>query len=170
MIGQVYDVQPMAPDPECTTYLDAGGLRIGIEYRELDPEKLADYYEGDDLKEVEEHSPEGGFTDEGVTIHVESVADDHEYLRFDVFLDDPHYHYVDKAAGTNTVVGFDRAAHGDMLPWVIGQLEHRLAPMLEAAGAAHVASELGPSAGADIAMLVSRQLAEIGFDPVGRGT
>ncbi len=88
MLGQVYNVAPMAPDEAHTTWLDAGPLRLGVEYRALDPEALADYYDGDDLTEVEEHSPEGGFTDEGVSIHITSVSDDHEYLRFDVFVDE----------------------------------------------------------------------------------
>ncbi len=163
MLGQVYDTQPMAPDPAHTTYLDAGALRIGVEYRKLDPQVLADYYDGDDLAEVEKHSPEGGFTDEGVSIHVESVADDHEYLRFDVFVDDPHYHYVDKGAGTNTVIGYDRAAHGEMLGWVVGQVRHRLAPMLEAAGAGHVAADLGPHAGDEIATRLADHLDSLGL-------
>ena len=165
MLGQVYDVAPMAPEPEHTEYLDAGALRIGIEYRKVDPEALADYYEGDDLAEVEEHSPEGGFTDEGVSIHIESVADDHEYVRFDVFVDDPHYHYVDKADGTNTVIGFDRAAHGEMLPWVVGQIRHRLGPMLEAAGAGHVAAEVTPAVGDEIADRLAEYLDGLGLDP-----
>ena len=169
MLGQVYDVQPMAPEPEHTQYLDAGALRIGVEYRKLDPEALADYYDGDDLKEVEERSPEGGYTDEGVSIHVESVADDHEYVRFDVFVDDPHYHYVNKVEGTNTVIGFDRAAHGEMLPWVVGQIRDRLGPMLEAAGGGHVAAEVTPAARADIADRLVAHLDGLGIDTSGVG-
>lgn len=163
-LGHVYDVQPIAPDPDHTTYLDAGVLRIGIEYRELDPEQLAEYYSGDDLREVEENSPEGGFTDQGVSLHIESVADDHEYLRFDLFDDDPHYHYVDKAKGTNTIVGFDRAAHGDIIPWVLDQLGSRLAPMLTAAGAGHVAESLDPGAGDRVVTIIRDHLIKIGVE------
>ncbi|MGI9603628.1 MAG: DUF7700 domain-containing protein [Acidimicrobiales bacterium] len=164
MLGQVYNVAPIAPDAEHTTYLDAGVLRLGVEYRRLDPEALADYYSGDDLAEVEEHSPEGGFTDEGVSIHIESVVDDHEYIRFDVFLDDPHYHYVDKMAGTNTLIGYDRAAHGEMLPWVLGQVANRLGPMLVAAGAPHVAEQLSGDAGSTMADQLRSHLVGLGFD------
>ena len=161
-LGHVYDVQPMAPDADHTTYLDAGLLRLGVEYRRLDPEALQAYFSGDDLREVEEHSPEGGFKDEGVSIHVESVGDDHEYLRFDVFDDDPHYHYVDKQQGTNTVIGFDRAANGEMMPWVLRQLGDRLGPMLSAAGAGHVAAALEADAGSELVALLQAHLTTIG--------
>jgi hypothetical protein len=167
MLGHVYDVAPIAPDPEHTTYLDAGILRIGVEYRKLDPEALEAYYSGDDLAEVVEHSPEGGFTDQGVSIHVESIEDDHEYLRFDVFDDDPHYHYVNKSAGTNQLIGFDSAAHGDMMAWVISQMHERLGPMLEAAGAGHVASLLGSYDGAQIAHDLAAYVDGLGLDSSG---
>ncbi len=163
MLGQTYNVQPVPPDPDHTVYLDAGPLRIGVEYRVVDPEALADAYEGDDLAEIEEHSPEGGFTDEGLSIHIESVADDHEYLRFDAFDDDPHYHYVDKAAGTNTLVGFDVAAHGPVVPWVLSQLRHRLDPMLRRAGAPHIADTLSAGLGAEIAAQLESYLPTIGI-------
>lgn len=162
ILGTVYNVQPMAPDADHTTWLDAGALRIGVEYRELDPEKLADYYDGDDLAEVEQESPDGGFADQGVSVHIESVADDHEYIRFDMFDDEPHYHYVDKAAGTNTLIGFDRAANGDMVSWVLRQLDTQLGPMLEAAGAAHVAASLGSDAGHQVSSILRDQLVSIG--------
>ena len=163
MLGQTYQVQPVPPDPDHTTYFDAGVLRIGVEYRVVDPEALAATYDGDDLAEIEEHSPAGGFNDEGLSIHVISVADDHEYLRFDAFDDEPHYHYVDKAAGTNTVVGFDVAAHGPVTPWALRQLRHRLDPMLRQAGAAHVADSLDDDTGALVADLVEAHLPTIGI-------
>jgi hypothetical protein len=162
-LGHVYDVQPMAPDAQHTEYFDVGPLRLGVEYRRLDPAALQAYYSGDELKEVEDNSPDGGFTDEGVSIHVDSVADGHEYLRFDVFEDDPHYHYVDKQAGTNTVIGFDRAANGAMMPWVLRQLADRIGPMLEAAGAAHVAARLDDDAGSRLVATLRAHLATVGI-------
>ena len=166
MVGTTYNIPPIPPDPARTEYFDSEPLRIGIEYRRIDPETLAATYGGDadQMAEIDEHSPEGGFTDEGVSIHVESVADNHEYLRFDIFVDEPHYHYVDKTSGTNTVVEFDRAAHGAMAPWVLGQLRHRLPDMLRQAGAGHLADALDADAdiGADIAERVEAQLRSIG--------
>lgn len=163
MLGTTYNVQPVPPDPEHTVYLPAGPLRIGVEYRMVDPEGLAAAYEGDDLAEIEAASPEGGFTDEGLSIHIESVADDHEYIRFDAFDDDPHYHYVDKAAGTNTLIGFDTAAHGPVVPWVLNQVRHRLDPMLRYAGAPHVAESLPAELGDQIADQLSEYLPTIGI-------
>lgn len=164
MLGQTYNVQPVPPDPDHTVYFDAGALRVGVEYRVVTPEALAATYDGADLAEVQEHSPEGGFSDEGLSIHIESAVDHHEYLRFDAFDDDPHYHYVDKAAGTNTVVGFDTAAHGPVVPWVLQQIRHRLDPMLRQAGAAHVADALDPDSGVTIAALLVDYLPTIGID------
>ena len=164
MLGQTYNVQPVPPDPEHTAYVDMPPLRVGVEYRIVDPAALEAAYEGDDLAEIEEHSPEGGFSDEGLSIHIISIGDDHEYLRFDAFDDDPHYHYVDKTAGTNTLVGFDVAAHGPVIPWVLGQLRERLAPMLTRAGAPHVAAELPSDLGGQIADHLTSYLPTIGIE------
>lgn len=163
-IGQVYNVQPVPPDPARTYYFDVAPLRVGVEYRELDPETLASLYEGEDLAEIEEHSPEGGFTDEGLSIHVFSIEDEHEYIRFDAFDDDPHYHYVDKSAGTNTVVPYDLAAHGEVVPWVLKQISGRLDSMLRRAGAPHVADRLGADVGTQISDQLSVYLPTIGIE------
>lgn len=170
MLGQTYNVQPVPPDPEHTTYFDMGVLRVGVEYRVVTPEDLVDAYEGDDLAEIEEHSPEGGFSDEGLSIHIESVADDHEYIRFDAFDDDPHYHYVDKAAGTNTLVGFDEAALGPVVPWVLTQLRTRLEPMLRRAGAPHVADTVSPDLGPKIAGQLETYLPTLGIGIEGKSS
>src|SRR5690606_35752057 len=116
-----------------TRWFDAGAVRIGVEYRDVDPEALLATYEGDadHLAELQARSPEGGFSDRGVSLHVCGADDGHEYLRFDVFDGEPHYHYVVPGAETlNNVVEFDAVAHGDMLPFALGCLRHRLAEML----------------------------------------
>ena len=166
MTGKTYDVPPMAPDPASTDYFEVGPLRIGIEYRRLDPATIEAHYQGDaaHLAEIREHSPDGGFSDEGVSIHVESLEDAHEYLRFDAFADDPHYHYVDRAAGTNTIVEYDAVAHGEMLPWVLGCLATRLPRMLERAGAAQLAARIDPALGRQAAERVDAHLKAIGFE------
>ena len=95
--------------------------RFGVEYRDLDPESLARDLHGQPAStspSSREQSPEGGFTDEGVTIHVFDADDGHEYLRFDVFDDEPHYHYIHRTVDdtvVNNVIDFDAVAHGDML-------------------------------------------------------
>jgi len=162
MVGTTYNVPPVPPDETSTDWFDFAPLRVGIEYRRVDPAALADVY-GDNaehMAEIDEHSPEGGFSDEGISVHI--VADDHEYLRFDAFVDDPHYHYIDPAAGTNTIVEFDKAAHGPVKPWVLSQLRGRLPEMLSQAGASELAGSLRSEIGNEIAEQVERHLQAIG--------
>jgi hypothetical protein len=72
----------------------------------------------------------------------------HEYLRFDVFDGEPHYHYVHNtppgADPVNNVIDFDVAAHGDMLPWAINCLRERLPVMLAEAGGDHLSDKIDP--------------------------
>jgi hypothetical protein len=165
IVGTTYNIPPAPPDPESTDWFDVGPLRIGIEYRKVDPQALEENYaDTEHLAELREASPEGGFTDEGVSIHVVSTADDHEFVRFDMFVDEPHYHYVDKAAGTNTIVDFDTVAHGPVIPWTLGQLKQRLPEMLRHAGAA-VADEVTPDLGTAISDRVEAHLRTIGELP-----
>jgi hypothetical protein len=144
MIGKVYNIPPQPPAPENTRYLPAGALTFGIEYRDVDPESLTATYEKDpaQLAELQEKSPEGGFTDEGVSIHVCGSDDGHEYVRFDVFDDEPHYHYIHRTPNgadvVNNVIDFDTAAHGEMLPWAIECLRTRLPAMLTEAEGDHL--------------------------------
>ena len=139
MIGKVYAIQPQPPVEENMRYFDAGALRFGVEYRALDPESLVETYKDrpEELAEMLKQSPEGGFADEGVTVHVFDATDGHEYLRFDMFDDEPHYHYIHKTTdGTivNNVIDFDVPALGDMLPWTFERLRTRLESMLVEAG------------------------------------
>lgn len=163
MIGKVYNIPPQPPVPENTRPLPAGAITFTVEYRELDPDSLNATYEGnaDHLAELEEKSPEGGFTDEGVSIHVLGTDDGHEYLRFDVFDGEPHYHYIHPAGGSNgetepvnNIIDFDANANGDMLPWAIERLRTRLPEMLREAGGAPVAEQID-------ATLVSRVLDDV---------
>ena len=147
MIGKVYAIQPQPPVEENMRYFDAGALRFGVEYRALDPESLVETYKDrpEELAEMLEKSPEGGFADEGVTVHVFDATDGHEYLRFDMFDDEPHYHYIPKTTDgsiVNNVIDFDVPAHGDMLPWVFESLRTRLPMMLEHAGGDTLAQKI----------------------------
>jgi hypothetical protein len=145
MIGKVYGMPPQPPVAENTRYFPAGNLSIGVEYRDLDPEGLVETYKDDPahLAELLERSPEGGFTDEGVSLHVCGAEDGHEYIRFDVFLMEPHYHYNHRGEPiVNNVIDFDVAAHGDMLPWALGCIRSRLDTMLPEAGGNHLVAGL----------------------------
>jgi hypothetical protein len=144
-IGVVYNIPPEPPKEANTRWFPAGAITIGVEYRDLDPESLHELYKDnpDHLREMLEKSPDGGFTDEGVSIHVRGTDDGHEYLRFDVFDGEPHYHYVFNTAETvNNVVVFDTLAHGDMMPFAINCLRHRLGEMLPRAKGEHLVGQL----------------------------
>jgi hypothetical protein len=149
-VGVVYTMPPQPPEEAMTQYLPAGAVSIGIEYRDLTPESLLETYKDNPkyLAELLEKSPPGGFTDNGISLHV--VGDDgHEYVRFDVFDDDPHYHYVHNTPPGddphNNVIMFDTTANGDMLPWAVGCLRSRLPEMLRQAGGGDVADRLDPA-------------------------
>ena len=133
LIGKVYGIPPQPPIDENTTYFAAGALTIGVEYRDVNPDNLVDTYKDNPayLAELLAKPPAGGFTDEGVSIHVCATDGGHEYLRFDVFDDEPHYHYIHAGDEVvNNVIDFDEQAHGEMLPWVIERLRTRLPEML----------------------------------------
>jgi hypothetical protein len=133
MVGIVYNVQPEPLDPARTRWVDAGNLRIGVEYREA-------------WAEIEQGSPEGGFSDRGVSIHVLAKDDGHEYLRFDAFEGDPHYHYVWPSGDHNNVVRYDDHANGPMAPWVLTRLRTALGSMLREAHGDRLVDGLDPAA------------------------
>jgi hypothetical protein len=145
MPGTVYNIPPIPPDPEYTTYVDAGVLRIGVEYRLLDDAELAANYEGAAMEEIQAAVDGKNIEDNGVSIHVEAVDDGHEYLRFDCFENEPHYHYIDAGGEKQTIMEYDRVANGDMIAWAINQLRTKLAVMLEYAGGAGVAARVQAS-------------------------
>ena len=147
MTGTTYTIPPQPPVEANNHKLAAGALTFGVEYRDLDPESLRATYAGNEaqLAELEARSPEGGFFDTGVSIHVCGTDDGYEYVRFDVFDDEPHYHYVhrhDDGTIENQVIDFDPTANGDMLEWAIRCLRERLPEMLEAAGGARLIPDL----------------------------
>lgn len=151
-IGTVYNIAPQPPDAAHTHWVTAGVVTIGVEYRDVTPEALLELY-GDDpaqLAELLAKSPEGGFADEGVSLHVNGTADGHEYLRFDVFDGEPHYHYVHKvspgAEVVNQVVDYDVAAHGEMLVWALDCIRTRLPVMLPCAGGGDLVPRLDQAA------------------------
>ena len=147
MIGTTYNIPPQPPVEANNHQLEAGAITFGVEYRDLDPESLRATYAGNEeqLAELEARSPDGGFFDRGVSIHVCGSDDGYEYLRFDVFDDEPHYHYVhrhDDGTIENQVIEFDPTANGDMLAWAIGCLRERLPQMLEASGGGRLIDDL----------------------------
>jgi hypothetical protein len=142
MTGTTYNVAPIPPDDAHTTYVDAGALRIGVEYRLLDDAELEANYQGDEMKEIRDALDDAIVQDNGASIHVLGREDGHEYLRFDLFEQGPHYHYIDLGGKEQTIIDFDRVALGEMLPWALAQLRDRIIPMLERAGGGKLAREV----------------------------
>ena len=83
--------------------------------------------------------------DGGASLHVLGSDDRVEYLRFDCFDNEPHYHYIRAAEGRNIVVRFDNVAEGDPLDWTVSRVRHRLPDMLEHVGATQLAESVRAS-------------------------
>ena len=145
MTGTTYSVPPIPPDPEHTTWVEAGAISIGVEYRLLDDAELAANYEGEQMDEIQAATGGDAVEDNGVSIHVNGSADGHEYLRFDCFEQGPHYHYILASGEEQTIVDFDRVALGDMLPWALDQIRTRLPEMLARAGGEALVGKLDPA-------------------------
>jgi hypothetical protein len=77
----------------------------------------------------------------GPTVRVLGADDGHEYLRFDMFNVNPHYHY-EPPSEKERILMLDTVAEGDAVTWGITRLRGRLAPMLSEAGAAVLADAL----------------------------
>ncbi len=142
MIGTVYSVAPIPPDEKHTTWIPAGALMIGVEYRVLDDAELAANYAGAQMKEIQANIEGGPVSDNGVSLHVKATHDDHEYLRFDLFEHEPHYHYIEPSGQRQTIVEYDSVAMGEMLPWALNQLRTRLGEMLRFAGGESVVGRI----------------------------
>jgi hypothetical protein len=147
-VGNRYDIMPVAPIPEATTYIPLRSLSIGVEYRQL-TDDLIDAAFTKEMREasgIEADRPVAGLDDCGVSIHVCDADSGKEYVRFDNFGDDPHYHYI-YPGSHNVVVPFDYIAHGDFLPWAYGRLRNQLPGMLRQAGANDLADRVEAGGG-----------------------
>jgi hypothetical protein len=80
----------------------------------------------------------------GATLRVLGPVDgvQRELLRFDDFMDGPHYHFPADAEP----VGFDQAALGEPLDWLVVQMRDHLGQVLIDAGWAAVLPDLDLSA------------------------
>jgi hypothetical protein len=133
--GNRYERLPIPMVTEHCIPVDAGAVRLVVESRTLTNEILDDTYHG----AVE---PGIRFDDFGATLHVCGTADGLEYLRFDCFENEPHYHYIDQAAGANTVVRIDELAVGDPIDFSLACVEHHLPDMLRHCGVGPLADEV----------------------------
>jgi hypothetical protein len=88
----------------------------------------------------------------GPSIHVFDAAHREEFLRFDVFGQVLHYHYILNKENSNILWGYDPDANGPMIPWVAAALRDRLPVMLHGIGEHALAKQVQES-GWDISVL-----------------
>ncbi|MFT5444073.1 MAG: hypothetical protein ACI8W3_003125 [Myxococcota bacterium] len=137
-----YSVMPIAPNDVHTTWFSAGTLRLGVEYRLLTDAVTAtatfESAQGDERGQTE------ALDDRGVSIHVYATQDgeEREFLRFDCFLEDPHYHYISWRDRTNEMLHMDPPATGDPVEFALDCVATRLPGLLTRAGAADVVEKL----------------------------
>jgi hypothetical protein len=139
-----YSVMPIPPVEANTRWFAAGALRIGVQYRLLDDAIAAAADARLEAATGSERGRTSGLDDRGVALHVcaEQDGEWREFLRFDCFQEDPHYHYVSHRERRNEMLHLDPIADGDALAWALERLRTRLPQMLARAGAVEVAARL----------------------------
>lgn len=136
-VGIVYALPPEPLVEADTRFFEGAGVRIGVEYRHLDGARVAEMYSSNPeyAKQYEavQAAHDGAIVDDGVSLHVLG-PDGHEYLRFDCFEGEPHYHYVHpRPEGEdphNHWIPLDDIANGEPLAWALARLRTRLPEML----------------------------------------
>jgi hypothetical protein len=141
LVGSRVDLPPIPPEAECTEYVTAGPVVLGLERRRLDPGVL-DRTRTDEQKAYIDANiaAVAGFDDQGLSIHVFDAQTNFEYLRFDMFDNEPHYHYL--WPDHVLVIPWDEAAHGEMWDWTLRSIATRLPEMLRYADAPELADRV----------------------------
>jgi hypothetical protein len=140
-IGERRDVPPIDMDLESTTFVPAGVIKIGVESRTITTDIIRQNYVNASAEvrariESEIARLPGGvpFDDGGPSIHVCDAETGHEYLRFDPFPNEPHYHYIHPDR-SHVRVQIDQNALGTAMQWALDTIARRTPQMLTAAGA-----------------------------------
>ncbi len=139
-LGRTYDVMPIPMVAEHCIEIPAGPLTFVVESRNLSDEAI-------NANALDRGRPDQtfdtGIDDGGACVHVLDAADRLEWLRFDCFDNEPHYHYVRHHDRTNQVVRFDQFAEGEPQAWTLERLTNHLPAMLRYAGADSLAMSVG---------------------------
>jgi hypothetical protein len=138
--GTRYQMMPIPMVPEHCHPVEAGAVRLVVESRRLTDAILAETYGADDPREEHVH-----FDDGGASVHVCGADDGLEYLRFDCFELEPHYHYIDPHEGSQVMVRIDELAVGDPERFALDCLATRLPGMLRFTGATELAAAVEAS-------------------------
>ena len=155
-LGRDYDVMPIAIDWNHTIEIPAGPVTFVVEARSLTQKALLENERARGVTDGIDHSAYADLHDGGASLHVLGAGDRLEYLRFDCFDNEPHYHYIDNVAQGNTIVRFDHVAEGDPLEWTVRTVGTRLAEMLDHVGNAELATAVrgrGEEVAAGVAQL-----------------
>ncbi|MDG2003672.1 MAG: hypothetical protein P8J20_10110 [Novosphingobium sp.] len=123
--GQTFKFMPIPMIESNAEWFDAGPVSFAVEVRVLAGMDDA-----------------AGAGAGGGTIHVFSPDHEQEWVRFDCFDDEPHYHYLDQHAHLNTVWTYDDAVNGPMAPWAVSALRNNLPAILRSAGAKDMAQQV----------------------------
>ena len=130
--GNRFDRMPIPMVTEHCIPVDAGAVQLVVESRRLTNAIVQETFQGAIAGDIP-------FDDFGATLHVCGTADGLEYLRFDCFENEPHYHYIEQSTGANTVVRIDELAVGDPIDFSLACVEHHLPDMLRNCGVADLA-------------------------------
>jgi len=133
--GNRYGSLPIPMVAEHCITVEAGAVQFKVESRRLTNAIIEAEFGDADVATIP-------FDDHGASLHVCGTRDGLEHLRFDCFEHEPHYHYIDQAAGANTVVRIDEMAVGDPVEFSLGCVEHHLADMLRHSAPEGLADEV----------------------------
>ncbi|MCU1363976.1 MAG: hypothetical protein JWM55_1804 [Acidimicrobiaceae bacterium] len=136
-LGRRLDISVIIdPIPAATEYIDAGGLKFGVEYRELNAAIIDENFGDDPAKSAAVEVGKSAVNEvgrqsevEGVAIHVFDSETNTEYLRLDAFPGIPHYHYIFPGSH-HTIIHWDEIAQGSMIDQLPTFLEDHLEDML----------------------------------------
>ncbi|WP_300681903.1 hypothetical protein [Nocardioides sp.] len=135
-LGRTFEVMPIPMIPEHCVEVPAGPVTFVVESRNLSDEAI-------NTNAVDRGRPDQtfdtGIDDGGACVHVLETEGGAEWLRFDCFDNEPHYHYVRNTEQTNQVIRFDQFAEGDPEAWTLARLRSNLPAMLSYAGAGELA-------------------------------
>ena len=123
--GNRYNVLPIPMITEHCHPVEAGPVRLVVESRALTNAILDETYAGIDMPHAA-----GSFDDHGASLHVCGADDGLEYLRFDCFENEPHYHYIEHHTGDNVIVRIDEIAVGDPIEFTLRCVSEHLPEML----------------------------------------
>jgi len=136
-------------------FVDAGAVTFGVRNRRYSwREGVIIYalgrYEEDQFQfNVQPRTVEGRYGEQAKNIFSDGIYEGVEgkrlqFLRFEIFNKQPHYHYCHFPEGKEEEWNMDDTAEGDLISWTISRLRERLIPMLMRAEFPEVAREVDP--------------------------